>query len=139
MVTKNETALLQASYARMAARHRTAAQDFYGRLLAIAPELRPAARHELGGNGQMFMATLGMLVRGLCETPALLPVAASLAERYLTFGADAERLPRIGEALLATIADTLGDDLSAEAQRAWALAYDALCDGLTDTATASAA
>jgi hemoglobin-like flavoprotein len=128
--SNNRLALIRDSFDRVAPMHEMAARSFYDRLLAIAPEVRPLLRHEIGGQGRMFMATLAMLVRGVRDVPALLFVAAIMAERYVTFGASPERLPLLGEALLETLANALGDDFTAETRAAWSDAYAALSDAI---------
>ena len=133
----DKLALIQASFDRVAPMHETAARRFYARLLEIAPEVQPLLRHELAGQGRMFMATLAMLVRGVRDIPALLLVAAGMAERYVTFGARPEQLPELGEALMDTLAGALGEAFTPETRAAWSEAYGALSGAMT-AATASA-
>lgn len=134
----DKLALMQASFARVAPMHEAAARHFYARLLEIAPEVRPLMKHELAGQGRMFIATLAMLVRGVRDIPALLLVAASMAERYVTFGAGPEHLPQLGDALMDALAGTLGDDFTSETRLAWTEAYGALSRAMTDTAASAA-
>ncbi len=129
---------LAQSFEQVARMHQVAARKFYARLLEIVPEVQPRLEHELSGQGRMFVATLAMLVRGVRDVPALLLVAAGMAERYVTFGAGPEHLPQVGEALMETLASVLGDSFTAETRTGWNEAYRALVDAMTD-ATPSAA
>jgi hemoglobin-like flavoprotein len=128
---------LAQSFEQVSPMHAEAAHHFYARLLEIAPEVQPRLRYELSGRGQMFMATLGVLVRGLREAPALMLVAAGMAERYVTFGAGPEQLPKLGDALIETLEHSLGEQFTTEVRSDWVHAYAELAHAMTRPAASA--
>lgn len=96
---------------------------FYEDLFSRAPHLRPLFRDDLAGQGMRFMSTLAVLVDNLHKPE-------DLAERYRELGATHARLgvtedmfAPMGEALLATIRNALGERYTIDIEAAWRVAY----------------
>lgn len=116
-----------------------AAEIFYARLFAIAPQVKPLFKGDMKEQGRKLMATLGTVVASLDNLGPILPVASDLAKRHVGYGVKAEHYPVVGEALLWTLEKGLGDKWSAEAAGAWGAAYTILSSYMIGEAYGAAA
>jgi len=96
---------------------------FYEDLFTRAPELRPLFRDDLAGQGMRFMSTLAVIVDNLHKPEALAERYADLGRIHARLGVTAAQFPPMGEALIATIRNTLGDRFTADIEAAWRVAY----------------
>jgi nitric oxide dioxygenase len=131
--------LIQESFAHLGHIHDETARFFYARLFERAPEVRPMFRHDIAEQRQKLMSTLGSVVRGLRDAPALLGAAGELARRHVGYGVMPEHYAPVGEALIDTLEVALDDDFTPEIRAAWAAAYRALSDAMVATAYQKAA
>jgi hemoglobin-like flavoprotein len=99
---------------------------FYDRLFEIAPELRKMFRGDMTGQGMRFMSTLGVIVQHLDDPQALLPYLQRLAQGHAAYGVKPEHFRPMGQALIQTMRETLGDKFLNGADAAWEAAYDDL-------------
>lgn len=118
-LTAGKIDLIQASFARVAPIQDEAARLFYARLFEIAPQVRPLFKGDMTEQGRKLMATLGLVVKGLRDLPALLPVAGALAQRHVAWGVRPEHYPAVGQALIDTLSGALGDEFTPETRAAW--------------------
>lgn len=125
-MTPIQIALIRDSFAKVVPIQATAAELFYNRLFAIAPEVRPLFKGDMVEQGKKLMAALAVITRSLDDLDTLLPTAARLAERHVGYGVQPEHYPPVGEALLWTLETGLGDAFTPEVKEAWAEAYGAL-------------
>lgn len=129
-MTPEQITLVQQSFAQVAQVADSAAELFYGRLFEIAPEVRPLFGGDMAEQGRKLMSTLAVVVRGLDDLGALLPVAAQLATRHVGYGVTPDHYRPVGAALLWTLAQGLGDAFTAEVEEAWSTAYTALSQAM---------
>lgn len=138
-LTDDKIDLVQSSFAQVVPIKAQAAELFYARLFEIAPEVKPLFKGDMADQGAKLMATLGVVVNGLRDLPALLPVASALAERHVGYGVTAEHYAPVGEALTWTLGQGLGDAFTPEVEAAWAEAYALLSGAMIAAAYAEAA
>lgn len=115
--------LLAASFARVAANRDEAATIFYARLFMTAPMLRPVLRRDLAPQNDEFMSLLAQIVeyhRVGIEPHGYL---ARVGQNQLGFGDQRVQFDAVGDALMFTLAQVLGDEFSADIRSAWVLAY----------------
>jgi len=103
-----------------------AAEMFYDRLFSIAPELRPMFRSDMTGQGMRFIRTLRVIVQNLDEPEALHPLLEMLAKGHKAYGVKPEHFRPMGQALIWTLRQTMGDAFPEGAEIAWEIAYDNL-------------
>jgi nitric oxide dioxygenase len=118
--------LVQASFRKVLPIREQAAALFYGRLFEIAPEVKPMFKGDMTEQGRKLMATLGIVVNGLRDLPAIVPAAEALAVKHNGYGVKSEHYAPVGEALLWTLEQGLGPDFNPEAKEAWLAAYTLL-------------
>lgn len=125
-MTPQDVATVKSTFALVRPISEQAAEIFYGRLFAVAPQVRALFKGDMKEQGRKLMATLGTVVASLDNLGPILPVASDLAKRHVAYGVQAEHYPVVGEALLWTLEKGLGDKWSAEAAGAWGAAYTTL-------------
>jgi hemoglobin-like flavoprotein len=128
VMTPDQVALVQDSFAKVAPIADQAAAMFYGRLFEIAPEVKPLFHGDMAEQRKKLMTTLGVVVRGLSDLPAILPAASKLAKQHVVYGVKPVHYAPVGAALLWTLEKGLGDAWSAPVAEAWAAAYATLSE-----------
>jgi nitric oxide dioxygenase len=127
-MTPHQIRLIQESFARVAPIADRSAGMFYARLFEIAPELRPLFKGDISQQGRKFMATLTVAVTSLEKFDELKPGLRALARQHAAFGVREEHFAPLGEALIWTLQEGLGDSFTAETREAWQAAYAAIAD-----------
>lgn len=133
-LTDAQIELIQSSFAEVRPISKEAARLFYARLFDIAPEVESLFKGDMDEQGAKLMATLGVVVAGLRNLGELVPVAADLAARHVTYGVTPKHYTPVGEALLWTLEKGLGESFTSEHYTAWATAYGILSDAMVSSA-----
>lgn len=127
------TALIRASLPILQAEGESFTRLFYHKLLSKYPELQhlfnPA--HQAQGMQQRSLATALYAYAANIDHPAPLKDAiAVIANKHVALGVRAEHYPLVGQTLLASLQEWLGDRASPTLLEAWALAYQQLTEQL---------
>lgn len=125
-MTPEEIELVQGSFAKVAPIKDTAAELFYAKLFEIAPEVKPLFKGDMSEQGAKLMTTLGVVVNGLKDLDAIVPVAENLARQHVAYGVEAGHYTHVGDALLDTLEKGLGSDFTPATKDAWITAYTTL-------------
>lgn len=135
-MTPEQVTTVQASFAKVAPISDEAARIFYGRLFNIAPEVRPLFHGDMDEQGRKLMMMLATVVNNLNDLDAVVPAAKELAIRHVDYGVTAEQYEKVGEALLWTLKEGLGDAFDDTTEAAWAAAYGTLSGVMIEAAYA---
>jgi hemoglobin-like flavoprotein len=138
-MTPEQISLVQSSFAKVAPIAEQAASLFYDRLFAIAPQTRQLFKGDMTQQGRKLMATLAVVVNGLADLKAILPIASALARRHTTYGVKPSHYAAVGDALLWTLEKGLGDAWTADMAAAWTVAYQTLSGFMIQEAYGSTA
>lgn len=138
-MTPDQIQLVQTSFAKVVPIADDAANLFYGRLFDIAPEVKPLFKSDIGEQGRKLMTTLGVVVNGLKNLETVLPAAQALAVKHVGYGVRAEHYPPVGEALIWTLDQGLGEAFTEDTREAWLTAYTALSGAMIAAAYPEAA
>lgn len=103
---------------------------FYDDLFARAPHLRTLFRDDLAGQGMKFMSTLAVLVDNLHKPEDLAARYHELGKTHARLGVTQDMFEPMGEALLATIRNALGERYTIDIETAWRVAYQDLAAAL---------
>lgn len=133
-MTPEQIDLVQSSFAKVAPIADAAAKIFYARLFEIAPQVKPLFRTELVEQGKKLMTTLAVVVNGLKNPDAIIPEAKKLAVRHLDYGVKAEHYVPVGEALIYTLEQGLGDAFTEDVKDAWVATYVMVSNVMIDAA-----
>src|SRR5262249_17043179 len=123
MITSNEIALVQTSFARIVMIHATAADLFYDRLFEIAPKLRELFPADLREQKRKLMQMIAVAVGGLNKLDSMVPAVKALGARHSGYGVTAAHYAIVGDALLWTLEQGLGSEWTPEVRSAWAKTY----------------
>ena len=137
MVDDDKKKLAQDSFARVAPIADAAAEMFYDRLFELDPSLKPLFKSDMAVQGRLLMQTIGAAVTGLDDLTALTPMVQDLGVRHARYGVQPEHYDTVGEALLWTLGQGLGDGFTPEVQTAWREVYALLAQVMQDAAAAS--
>ncbi|MDF1792682.1 MAG: globin family protein [Thalassobaculaceae bacterium] len=133
-LTSDQITLIEDSFADVVPIKDQAAALFYARLFEIAPEVRPLFKSDMAEQGAKLMATLGLVVKGLRNLDAVVPVAAKLADRHVAYGVKPEHYTPVGTALLWTLGQGLGEKFTPDVEQAWTNAYGILSGAMIGAA-----
>ena len=70
------------------------------------------------------VGTVDKAVGMLKKLDKLIPVLVNLGKKHVGYGVEPAHYDVVGEALLATLSDALGDGYTTEVHEAWAAVYD---------------
>jgi hemoglobin-like flavoprotein len=124
MITDKQILMVQSSFAKVAPIAPVAADLFYARLFELDPDLRKLFKGDMKSQGAMLMSMLSTAVRGLSDSNALIQVLMALGRRHTGYGVQDRDYATVGQALLWTLEQGLGEDFTPEVREAWATAYD---------------
>jgi len=137
-MTPDQITLIQDSFKKVAPISDAAADIFYTRLFEIAPQVRPYFKGDMTQQGKKLMTTLGAVVNGLRDLDKIVPVAQKLAIGHVAYGVKAEDYAPVGEALIYTLQQGLGDDFTPDLKESWTAAYGTLSSVMISAAYAEA-
>lgn len=100
---------------------------FYANLFDANPALKTLFKGDIHAQSSKLTAMIGTAVASLEAPDALVPVLQQLARRHKTYGVKAEDYGAVGQALLLTLEQSLGDAFTPEARQAWEQLYGEIC------------
>ncbi len=122
-MTPEKIALVQNSFKQVAPIADTAADIFYDRLFAIAPDTRKLFPADMGDQKKKLMQMLGIAVNGLTNLEAILPAVQDLGKRHEGYKVTDAHYDSVGSALLFTLEKGLGDAFTPDVKDAWTETY----------------
>lgn len=119
----SEIARIRRQFAAIATDADAFASEFYSRLFSISPLVRAMFRGDMGEQRDKLVRMLALLVSKL-DTPEQLAIPlAALGERHRGYGVMQADFDPVGRALIATLAQRLGDDFDDAARAVWLKVY----------------
>ena len=106
--------------------------EFYGRLFAAHPYLRPLFPFGMEGQQAKLAAALHLVVANLHRPEALSVTLADLGRRHQGYGAARGHYACVRGALLGALAHALGPAFDPPTVDAWGRALDLLIAAMTD-------
>jgi hemoglobin-like flavoprotein len=101
-----------------------AAKLFYGRLFEIDPSTQPLfAETDMAEQGKKLMQTIDVAVASLDNLENVRPAIEALGHRHVEYGVKEEHYDTVGEALLWTLEQGVGEQFTPEVKEAWAETY----------------
>lgn len=139
LVTSNkmsvsEVDLVQSSFAKVAPISDKAGELFYQRLFELDPSLRPMFKGDIKQQERKLMATLAVVVEGLRHPENIIGAAQKLGRDHAGYGVKDEHYAVVGEALLWTLQQGLGDEFTPEVRSGWVTAFTFVSGIMRDAA-----
>lgn len=130
----NQIALVQETFKLVVPIKETAAELFYNRLFEIEPSVRPMFPEDVTDQGKKLMAALATVVSGLTALETIVPTVQQLGVSHVGYGVEDEHYGVVGEALIWTLEQGLGDAFTVEVRDAWLAAYTLLANVMVEAA-----
>jgi hemoglobin-like flavoprotein len=125
-MTPAQVQLVKDSFASIEATRDQAAALFYQRLFDLERDLRSLFKRDMAVQHAKLMAALGAAVGALDRLESMAPMIRELGRRHAGYGVRPDHYATVGEALIWTLAQTLGEDFTRDLRRAWTDAYGRL-------------
>ena len=122
-LTQTDKDLIESSWKAVAPIQAQAASLFYGRLFAIAPQVKPLFRTDIEEQGRKLMQVLAAIASSVRNLETLIPTVEALARRHVAYGVKEEHYAFVGAALLWTLENGLGDAFTPATRTAWSKVY----------------
>ena len=127
--------LLETSFEKVKPNAGEFAASFYNNLFTAYPEAKPLfANTDLAEQQKKLIASLVLVVENLRNPEALSGALKGLGARHVKYGALPEHYPLVGNALLTTFEQYLGDSWTEDVKQAWVDAYGAITNIMLDGA-----
>lgn len=131
VLTDDQKAIIRQTVPVLQAHGETLTRHFYERMFRVNPEVRdyfnPA--HQRSGSQQRALAGAILAYAQHIDDPAALGDSVELiAQKHVSLSIEPEHYPIIGDNLLASIREVLGDAATDDVIDAWGAAYTALAD-----------
>lgn len=133
-MTPKQIELVQASWESVKPISEQAAELFYGKLFELDPSLKPLFKGDMTEQGKKLMATLNLAVTSLTKLETILPAVQDLGRRHVQYGVPDESYETVGEALLWTLSQGLGEAFTEDVQEAWTQTYVTLSTVMLEAA-----
>ena len=131
-----QVTLVKSSWAQVEPIAPTAATLFYDRLFSVAPAVRPLFPDDITEQKRKLMEMIGAVVDGLDDLPSIVGDVQALGARHAGYGAKPEHYPVVGDCLLWTLGQGLGDGFTPDVKEAWTEAYQILATTMIAAQTA---
>lgn len=122
----DQIAIVQETFEKVRPISETAAEMFYKHLFELNPSFKSLFKKDMKKQGRMLMQMLSFAVSGLDDPDSILPTIQDLGKRHVRYGVKEEDYDTVGEALLWTLGQGLGEDFTDDAKEAWTEAYKLL-------------
>ena len=136
-MTSTDIVLIRSSWASVEPIADTAASLFYSRLFELDPAIeRLFRRSDMAAQRKILMQTLAVVVKSLDKLDQIVPAVQALGRRHAGYGVREEHYATVGEALLWTLEQGLGDAFTPDLRAAWTEAYTTLATVMIEAARA---
>ena len=115
---------LETSFDLVAPRGDELMNEFYARLFAAAPAVRPLFPADMKKQKTMLLGALVLLRKSLRDLDAIVPTLRALGAKHVAYGAQPEHYPVVGAALIASMAAIAGAEWKPEYESAWSGAFE---------------
>jgi hemoglobin-like flavoprotein len=114
-----------------------AAVLFYQRLFTLDPSLRALFKPDMTEQRKLLMTMLGTAVGGLDRFDRIVPAVQALGQRHKGYGVTEANFATVGQALLGTLEQGLGDAFTPDVREAWTAAFGLVSGTMKDAARAA--
>jgi len=124
--------LVKTSWDKVKPISETAAELFYGKLFEIDPSLKSMFPSDMTEQGRKLMAMINTAVNALDKLESIVPAVQDLGKRHVDYGVTDTMYDSVGEALIWTLGQGLGEEFTDEVKAAWLETYTILATTMKD-------
>ena len=132
MITSEQATLVRDSWNQLIPIAGQAAGLFYGKLFELDASLKPMFEGDMTEQGAKLMRMIGIAVDNLDRLDEVVPAVQELGVKHLGYGVKNSQYDTVGEALLWTLGQGLGDAFTKEVMVAWMEVYGLLANTMMD-------
>lgn len=136
-MTPEQVVLVQQSFTKVQPIADQAAGLFYDKLFESAPAVRPLFPDDMTEQKRKLMQMLSTAVSNLHQVEKILPIIEELGRKHVTYGAKPEHFDTVGETLLWTLEQGLGEAFTPPVKEAWATTYATIASVMKTAAAES--
>jgi len=133
-MTPKQIEYVQETWAKVVPISEQAAELFYGRLFELDPELRALFKTDMNEQGKKLMQMIGTAVAQLDKLGEVVPAVQALGKRHVGYGVQDAHYDTVGQALLWTLGQGLGDAFTEDVAAAWTKVYTTLATVMKEAA-----
>lgn len=122
-MTPETAALVRQSWAEIMPMRKQVCVDFYQRLFACYPELRPLFKGDMERQTGLFVTMINTVVSALENPDPVVPLIKTVGARHVGYGVTAADYDKFANALLGAFEHALGDSFTPEIRAAWSDVY----------------
>jgi hemoglobin-like flavoprotein len=138
-MTPEQVTLVKESWEKVKPISEQAAELFYGRLFTLDPSLRALFKGDMSEQGKKLMSTITLAVTSLDRLETILPTVQALGRKHaVEYEVPDSSYATVGEALIWTLGQGLGDDFTEDVKEAWLLTYTTLSGAMLSGKSAAA-
>lgn len=138
-MTPEQVVLVKESFAKVVPIAEQAAGLFYAKLFELNPAYKELFTGDMEEQGRKLMTMIGAAVNSLDRLDEIVPAVQDLGRRHVSYGVKNEDYAVVGEALIWTLGEGLGDQFTDDVKAAWIEVYTVLADTMTKAADDMAA
>ena len=138
-MTHEEIELVKTSWTKVEPISDVAAELFYGKLFEIDPTLKAMFSDDIEEQGKKLMMMINTAVNGLDRLEQIVPAVQARGERHVGYGVTDGHYDTVGEALIWTLGQGLGDGFTDDVKAAWLTTYTLLANTMKEGAAEVAA
>jgi hemoglobin-like flavoprotein len=130
---------LEESFDAIAPRGDELMDEFYGRLFAAAPAVKPLFAHtDMRRQKAMLLSALVLVRKSLRDLDSIVPTLRRLGARHVAYGAQPEHYPVVAEVLIASMVAVAGPAWKSGYEAAWRDALGTVAAVMIEGAEAAA-
>ena len=137
-MTPEQITLVKASWQQVLPIKDIAAGLFYTRLFELDPSLRSLFKGDMAEQGRKLMTMINTVVISLDQLGPILGAVGDLGRRHVGYGVKDHHYDTVGEALIWTLGQGLGEGFTPAVKLAWVNAYTTLATAMKQAACATA-
>jgi hemoglobin-like flavoprotein len=127
-MTPETAALVRQSWAQLAPVRKQVCADFYARLFARYPELRPLFKGDIARQSTLFMTMVNTVVSALDNPDPVIALLQTTGARHADYGIRTGDYDKFADVLMDTFARALGDVFTPRTRAAWEEVYARLAE-----------
>ena len=135
-MTPDQIHTMETTLASLAPTLDDVAADFYGRMLAAAPETAELFTVDLAAQRRKFALELEAIVAAIRDHDAFVARTSGLGRRHVHYGVRPAHYEVVGGALLAALEAALGSAWTEETAEAWRLGHRLTAEAMMQAAEA---
>lgn len=137
-MTEEQIRLVRDSFDQAVARREDLAEFFYACLFDLSPGMKSLFKGDIASQAQSFMEMIAVVVNGMTTKQAISPALEMLGTSHRGIDIETAHYAPFGQALIWSLAQTLGSQFTPETRQAWEDWYELVAQTMAAASKKSA-